>query len=124
MATNPFGPSDVYVGRDVSSREVVVTEADVRLYEDGTEDRNPCYHHESPFGVRSPMDRLPDMLGEPPPPEYYAGPPRPRGAARMRETRGWRSGTSRPAVPLDCGTGLREPANYAGLAELGRAVEF
>ena len=40
---------DVFVGRDMGSNEYRITPEMVRLYEDGTEDRNPWYRGPSPF---------------------------------------------------------------------------
>jgi len=40
---------DVFVGRDMGGSEYRITPEMVRLYEDGTEDRNPWYRGPSPF---------------------------------------------------------------------------
>ncbi len=45
-----FPPSDVFVGRDMGGRSVVVTEEDIDRYEAGTGNHNPWYHGPSPFG--------------------------------------------------------------------------
>jgi acyl dehydratase len=41
---------DVFVGRDMGGRETTITPDLVRVYADGTEDRNPWYRGASPFG--------------------------------------------------------------------------
>jgi len=50
MANELFGADEVYVGRDVGGRTVVVSAADVERYEAGTGDRHPWYHGDSPLG--------------------------------------------------------------------------
>ena len=42
---------DVFVGRDMGGREYSVTPDLIRVYGDGTEDRNACYRDTSPFGA-------------------------------------------------------------------------
>lgn len=45
-----FPAQEVFVGRDVGGRRTTVTAADVARYGDGTGDRHPWYHGDSPFG--------------------------------------------------------------------------
>jgi acyl dehydratase len=42
---------DVFVGRDMGGHEYTVTPDMVRVYADGTDDRNAWYHGDSPFGA-------------------------------------------------------------------------
>jgi len=42
---------DVFVGRDMGGREYSVTPDLIRVYGDGTDDRNPWYRSPSPFGA-------------------------------------------------------------------------
>ena len=46
-----FGADEVYVGRDLGGRTLVVSAADVERYEAGTGDRHPWYHENSSLGV-------------------------------------------------------------------------
>ena len=45
-----FPAHEVFVGRDLGGRRTTVTRADVDRYGDGTGDRHPWYHGDSPFG--------------------------------------------------------------------------
>jgi acyl dehydratase len=50
MAEQFHREHDVFVGRDMGGNEYTITADQVRLYEDGTEDRNAWYRTTSPFG--------------------------------------------------------------------------
>jgi acyl dehydratase len=50
MAQSFHDAHEVFVGRDVSSHEYTLSPDLVRVYEDGTEDRNEWYRRSSPFG--------------------------------------------------------------------------
>ena len=50
--SEPFhDPYGVHVGRDMGGREYTIQPGQVRLYEDGTDDRNAWYRTASPFGA-------------------------------------------------------------------------
>jgi acyl dehydratase len=51
MAQSFHDAHEVFVGRDVSSHEYTLGPDLVRVYEDGTEDRNEWYRGPSPFGA-------------------------------------------------------------------------
>jgi 3-hydroxybutyryl-CoA dehydratase len=50
MAESFHGEYDVFVGRNMGGRAYTVTPEMVRLYEHGTDDRNPWYSGDSPLG--------------------------------------------------------------------------
>jgi acyl dehydratase len=49
MTERFHGEYDVFVGRDMGGHEYTITPEHIRIYEDGTEDRNDWYHGRSPF---------------------------------------------------------------------------
>ena len=51
MAETFHSEYDVFVGRDMSGQEYTITPDMIRVYADGTDDRNAWYRGESPFGA-------------------------------------------------------------------------